>query len=101
MDSNKKNTGSYYTPPYLADFISKRVINFFRERKRITLCEPSIGDGAFVDSFKKHDSISIKLDGIDVNEKELQKAKTKWNKKNATFIKQDFLEFSFRTVKFG
>lgn len=79
----------------MADFISKRVINFFRERKRITLCEPSIGDGAFVDSFKKHDSISIKLDGIDVNEKELQKAKTKWNKKNATFIKQDFLEFSF------
>ena len=82
---NKKNTGSYYTPPYLADFISKRVIDFFSERKRITLCEPSLGDGAFVDSFQKYKNLSIKLDGIDINNEELKKAQTKWNKRNAVF----------------
>ncbi len=96
MDFSKKNTGSYYTPPYLADFISKRVINFFKDRKRISLCEPSVGDGAFLDSFKRYNSLSIKLDGIDINKGELEKAKIKWNKKNATFTKQDFLEFSFK-----
>lgn len=71
------------------------MLDFFEKRKRITVCEPSVGDGAFLCSLKKLSKISVKLDGIDINEKELQKAKEKWNKKNATFTKKDFLEFSF------
>ncbi|CAA6799180.1 MAG: Unknown protein, partial [uncultured Aureispira sp.] len=45
--TNQKNTGSYYTPSYLASFISKRVLSHFEGRTRISILEPSVGDGAF------------------------------------------------------
>jgi len=91
---DKKNTGSYYTPPYLADFISKRVFSHFEGRTRISILEPSVGDGAFVDEFNKNKNISINLTALDINQDELKKASDKWNKKTSSFVKTDFLEFS-------
>jgi len=53
MITNKKNTGSYYTPSYLASFISKRVLTHFENRTRMSILEPSVGDGAFISELEK------------------------------------------------
>jgi adenine-specific DNA-methyltransferase len=91
---DKKSTGSYYTPSYLADFISKRVLSHFEGRTRMSILEPSVGDGSFIDELKKNDSVSINLTALDINQEELVKASKKWNKKNSSFKEIDFLEFS-------
>ncbi len=91
---NKKETGSYYTPTYLADFVTKRVLSYFKDRKRISVLEPSVGDGAFINSLLNNIDISIKLDAVDINGMELEKAASRWKKKNSTFKEIDFLEFN-------
>lgn len=92
--NNKKNTGSYYTPSYLVDFISNRVISHFDGRTRMSILEPSVGDGAFVQEISKVNKISISLTALDINQEELNKASDKWNRKNSSFIKTDFLEYT-------
>lgn len=91
---DKKNTGSYYTPLYLASFISKRVLSHFENRAHMSILEPSVGDGAFIEGFKKNKHTSISLTALDINQNELNKASEKWNKKTSKFIKTDFLEYS-------
>jgi len=91
---DKKNTGSYYTPAYLASFISKRVLSHFENRTRLSILEPSVGDGAFISELEKEENIKINLTALDINEVELKTASEKWNKKTAAFIKTDFLEYS-------
>lgn len=91
---NKKHTGSYYTPDYLASFISKRVFTHFESRKAIAVLEPSVGDGAFVVELDKEKYTSIKLTALEINPIELKKAASKWNKTKSTFIQSDFLEYS-------
>ena len=94
MQDSKKNTGSYYTPSFLADFVSKRVLTHFGGRKRVSILEPSVGDGAFINSLKPYKDLSIKLDAIDINGKELRKAAIIWKKRNSSFKEIDFLKFS-------
>lgn len=89
---NKKNTGSYYTPQYLVEFISKRLLNHFDNRTRISILEPSVGDGAFLESIKKYKGLSINITALDINSDELMKAQKKWTSKG-TFIQKDFLEY--------
>ncbi len=93
MMENKKHTGSYYTPQYLADFISKRVQTFFENRTHLSILEPSVGDGAFIESFNRNFAKSINLTALDINLTELEKAKEKWNNKKSRFEVIDFLEF--------
>jgi len=93
MKINKKNTGSYYTPSYLASFISKRVLSHFENRTRISILEPSVGDGAFISELEKEENININLTALDINKAELKTASEKWNKKTASFIETDFLEY--------
>lgn len=92
--TDKKNTGSYYTPSYLASFISKRVLSHFENRTNMSILEPSVGDGAFVEELSKTSDININLTALDINQEELNKASEKWNTKNSSFIKTDFLEYS-------
>lgn len=90
---DKKNTGSYYTPSYLANFISKRVLSQFESRIRMSILEPSVGDGAFVEELSNITNININLTALDINQQELDKASAKWSNKNSIFIKTDFLEY--------
>jgi adenine-specific DNA-methyltransferase len=92
--TNKKNTGSYYTPSYLASFISKRVLSYFENRTRMSILEPSVGDGAFITELENEKNININLTALDINEVELKTASEKWSKKTSSFIKTDFLEYS-------
>lgn len=91
---NKKSTGSYYTPSYLASFISKRVLSHFEKRTRVSILEPSVGDGAFISELGKERNVNINLTALDINQEELDKAHAKWSNKNTSFIKTDFLEYS-------
>ena len=91
--TNQKQTGSYYTPSYLASFISKRVLSHFENRTRISILEPSVGDGAFISELEKEENININLTALDINKAELKTASEKWNKNTASFIETDFLEF--------
>jgi adenine-specific DNA-methyltransferase len=93
MTLDKKSTGSYYTPSYLASFISKRVLTHFESRTRMSILEPSVGDGAFISELKKEENININLTALDINEIELKTASEKWNRKTASFVKTDFLEY--------
>jgi adenine-specific DNA-methyltransferase len=90
---SKKHTGSYYTPKYLADFISKRVSDFFIDRKRLSILEPSVGDGSFVKSINNTFCKTVTLTALDINSVELEKAKEKWKRKRGVFIPIDFLDF--------
>lgn len=91
---DKKNTGSYYTPSYLASFISKRVLSHFGNRTRMSILEPSVGDGAFISELAKEEKININLTALDINEVELKTASEKWSRKTASFLQTDFLEYS-------
>jgi len=94
VKDSKKNTGSYYTPSYLVSFISERVLSHFRNRARISLLEPSVGDGAFISELEKEENININLTALDINKVELETASKKWNRKTALFLETDFLEYS-------
>lgn len=90
---DKKRTGSYYTPDYLAGFISKRVLSHFEGRQRISVLEPSVGDGSFITELNKS-NIAINITALDINELELKNAKEKWNGNKSTFINSDFLKYN-------
>ena len=94
MINHKRNTGSYYTPAYLASFISKRVLSHFEDRTKITILEPSVGDGAFVEELAFFKNISIDLAALDIDHVELKKASNKWINQESAFIDTDFLEYS-------
>ncbi|MFC3811350.1 Eco57I restriction-modification methylase domain-containing protein [Lacihabitans lacunae] len=91
--TNQKSTGSYYTPSYLASFISKRVLSHFENRTRMSILEPSVGDGAFISELDKEENLNINLTALDINKVELKTASKKWSKKTASFEKVDFLEY--------
>ncbi len=89
----KKHTGSYYTPDYLAEFISKRALSHFGKNQCISVLEPSVGDGAFVSILNSLNS-NLDITAIDINAQELANAKLKWNGVKSSFIESDFLDFS-------
>ncbi|WP_445721512.1 Eco57I restriction-modification methylase domain-containing protein [Flavobacterium sp.] len=91
---DKKNTGSYYTPSYLASFISRRVLSHFENIDNISILEPSVGDGVFISELNEFENIDISLTALDINKLELSIASEKWLGNNGTFIDIDFLEYS-------
>ncbi len=93
MQDSKKHTGSYYTPKYLAEFISKRLLNHFKNRTRLSILEPSVGDGAFLESITNYRNQSVHITALDINSNELIKAEKKWTQRG-DFINKDFLEYS-------
>jgi adenine-specific DNA-methyltransferase len=90
----KKLTGSYYTPPYLADFISARVFSHFKDKALISVLEPSVGDGAFIESINTQASGDLKITALDINSNELKKAEEKCFFEKSSFQEIDFLEFN-------
>lgn len=100
--NKKKHTGSYYTPEYLADFIMAYVSPHFKGLKKISILEPSCGDGSFIRSFNKtkfpKSVQNITFQAVEKIKPELRKAReqAQINRKDNvrfTFIKNDFLKF--------
>jgi adenine-specific DNA-methyltransferase len=94
---SKKNTGSYYTPNYLAEFVANRVLAHFKDRKNtLQILEPSVGDGSFIKAINKatNSNLSLELTAIEIDGNELAKAKRLWKLPNSKFAKQDFIQFT-------
>lgn len=76
--TNKKNTGSYYTPKILSDFLCNHIVQKYIRGTEISVLEPSCGDGQFVSSFFDNlydcEIENIRLNLVDINRKELDKA---------------------------
>lgn len=76
---SKKESGSYYTPKVLADFLSNHIVQKYIKGTEISILEPSCGDGEFVSSFFKSLDLNavenVSIDLFDINKKELDKAR--------------------------
>ncbi len=102
--SDKKNTGSYYTPKILSRFLVDHIFSKYigHTTDEISILEPSCGDGEFVDSLTTHFSDHrLSLELIDINKDELVVAKEK-AKSNSELgnlevagFNNDFLDFQF------
>jgi len=100
----KKATGAYYTPNYLADFIFSRLEKDLKSCKNISILEPSVGNGSFLDALLRsrvHNDKNITIKAIDVNRSEIIKLK-KRNFVNIkiNFFHKDFLRYKQNTREF-
>jgi len=91
MTDHKKNTGSFYTPLAIASKMVLRIKSFLQSGDSIL--EPSVGDGIFISEISNLNK-KIKLTALDINSKELHKAKSKSTISYARFKKLDYLEFT-------
>jgi len=104
--TNKKNTGSYYTPKILSDFLSKHIVQKYLRGTEISVLEPSCGDGEFISSLFNSLNLDIaqnvSIDLIDIDNVELDKAKVlvpvSNNVRSNTYY-QDYLKFFLENEK--
>lgn len=100
-ESAQKLRGGYYTPPILADFISKWVF----EGSAQNILEPSCGDGNFLESINNqyHNSFNcINFTGIEFDEIEFAKCKKRASScKNikSNILHSDFLSWAITNLK--
>ncbi|MFT6638401.1 MAG: adenine-specific DNA-methyltransferase [Flavobacterium sp.] len=106
MSDIKKNTGSYYTPKTLTDFLTKHILYKYIKGSNLSILEPSCGDGEFISSIfnsldlKKFNSIDIDL--LDIDKKELEKAQLlipESKKINKRIYNKDYLKFHLENDK--
>jgi|JI10StandDraft_1071094.scaffolds.fasta_scaffold00328_46 adenine-specific DNA-methyltransferase len=105
--TNKQN-GAYYTPNYLAEFILNYISKDFTNIKHLSILEPSVGDGSFVNAFNSTTFSrrvrSFSFTGIEKVKSELKKTinlALSQRKKNTkySFIRTDFLNFQKKVRK--
>lgn len=94
---NKKQTGSYYTPIKLANFIAEYCLEQI-DATRISVLEPSVGDGIFVKSINEYKNIEdkqITLHIVEREKEELEKASNRERSKNVNLktYNSDYLDF--------
>ncbi|WP_395042793.1 Eco57I restriction-modification methylase domain-containing protein [Flavobacterium sp.] len=101
--TNKKKSGSYYTPTRLADFVADYCLTKIK-RKVISVLEPSVGDGSFVKAIAKSNKLDkfskINLTIVEKDNLELEKAKCidKNSKINVSSFNCDYLNFHFENT---
>lgn len=102
--TNKKNTGSYYTPKILSDFLISHIFNKYITRNNLRILEPSCGDGQFVSSLFKNINVAdfeeIKLTVCDIDKTELNKTidlVPKNDRVKLISINDDYLNFFLNT----
>jgi len=101
----KKQTGSYYTPEKLSNFIVQYLESHIENNSNVL--EPSVGDGSFIsalNNLKKSKSFSLTV--IDSNVLELEKATQKASLNSQyidiTSIHDDYLNFyTYNTQKYS
>lgn len=100
MSDIKKNTGSYYTPKVLSNFLSNHIIQNYIDETNISVLEPSCGDGEFISSFFNSIDFNsvekVSIDLFDINKKELEKADALIplsDKVEKTINHQDYLNY--------
>lgn len=101
--TDKKHTGSYYTPEYLSNFIVRRISKLLTIQDKISILEPSVGDGSFLKSIDRLKLLTkynnINITALDINQDELNKAEKVLShlNYNKSFECCDFLAYSKNT----
>lgn len=93
---NKKNTGSFYTPKSIADFLVSYLSDKLEKKENISVLEPSAGDGIFVKTIYNHKTLSEKIKkvvAVEQSKQELRKITKEIMHKSFSAIHSDFLEF--------
>ena len=97
---DKKNTGSYYTPKILSDFLVQHISSKYLKEVNLKILEPSCGDGQFIESIVNSQLIDenykLEIDLLDINSDELDKASKLIPKNrgiNSRKINEDYLKF--------
>lgn len=99
--TNKKDKGAFYTPIVVANFMAARIAEVMHGQNRITILEPSAGDGVFVHALLNEDSLKSRIHLIDVIERdkiEIKKIASIKSKIPITCTSGDFLEHQ-RNIK--
>ena len=98
--SDKKKLGAYYTPKIISDFMVEYCFNKLNSNS-ISILEPSVGDGVFVQSINtyigKKRVQDINLTIVEVEKNELIKAQNRINPSlflELSSINSDFLKFA-------
>jgi adenine-specific DNA-methyltransferase len=93
---SKKSSGSFYTPQSIADFLVDYLSDKLNSNSSVSILEPSAGDGVFVKTVIKHESLSKKIERFVVVEKsrrELNKIIKVMKEPIFAAINSDFLDF--------
>jgi adenine-specific DNA-methyltransferase len=97
--TNKKLTGSFYTPQIIAEFMVDYLADKLNEKSKITILEPSAGDGIFIKTIFKHLLLSSKIKkivAVEKNKTELNKIQ--FPKKYFSGVHSDFLQYQKNNV---
>lgn len=89
-----KETGSYYTPYELVEFMVK----YLKERKQdfSSVLEPSVGDGRFLSALIP---ISGEVKAIELFAEKVEKVRACYQNAKVEIMKGDFLEYAIKTQK--
>ncbi len=100
-ESGKKLRGGYYTPPDIAAYITRWVL----EKRPESLLEPSCGDGVFFQALSEVGFMSpLSLTGFELFEEEAAKARVRCQDEprlNSSIHAQDFLEWAIYQMEVG
>ncbi len=95
---NKKNTGSFYTPKSIANFLVSYLSDKLADKENISVLEPSAGDGIFVKTIYNNATLTNsikKLIAVEQSKRELNKIAKEVKQKSFSAIHSDFLEFQY------
>lgn len=98
--TEKKYTGSYYTPDHLSDFIVNRISIQLEHEDHISIFEPSVGDGSFLTALNRKGILKnnkdIQITALDLNNDELKRAEESIQDIECSklFINADFLNYT-------
>ncbi len=93
----KKHTGATFTPKELADYLSKRLIQYLDTGRGLNVLDPACGDGELLISIGEHLNnlgVDYSLSGFDSNENYLKDARDRIINNlgnNPNLFNQDFL----------
>lgn len=98
-ESAKKLRGGYYTPAPLSAFLSRWVA----EANPTDVCEPSVGDGEFIEAWAKHGNEGGRLTCFELDADEAKKASQRANELGvcAEVRQGDFLQWAIREIVAG
>jgi len=96
---NSKKSGSYYTPPLLADFMVYHLFTKYKFKKNIEILEPSAGDGVFFNSLFNNSTFSKKGFNIFDYVKKFNIDAVEKNKNAIKLCKENTLDFGNSSLK--
>lgn len=90
-ESTQKLRGGYYTPPSVAHFLSRWVL---QGRRRGAILEPSCGDGSFIEALSRSSPLPLSVTACELDAVEAAKARTRGRALDLKVSSGDFLDWA-------